>query len=249
MKRQKSDKERRKVVNGVWDAVLAIQKRREDLYNERKLRRFASKKKKTVKHALKSGGQRKPRAAGQDAGNGLRSKPKSEAHRRKISEAMKKKWQQKEFRGRVQTGIASKNARSKRGAKDKREGPPPLQRQRQQQQQQQQKRAQRRKTMAQPATAMPMAPPPMSNFEKVERGVMMRKQEKLRKRANEVLALAHAAAEHLRTLETNGNGGEAEGERVSEIKKALRSLEDADALVKSLQQARPAPTDAETIDR
>ena len=44
MKRQKSDKERRKVVNGVWDAVLAIQKRREDLYNERKLRRFASKK-------------------------------------------------------------------------------------------------------------------------------------------------------------------------------------------------------------
>ena len=72
---------------------------------------------------------------------------------------------------------------------------------------------------------MPMARPPMSNFEKVEHGVMMRKQ-KLRKRANEVLALAHAAAEHLRTLETNGNGGE-EGERVLEIKKALRSLEDA----------------------
>ena len=47
VKRQKSDKERRKVVNGVWDAVLAIQKRREDLYNERKLRRFASKKKKS----------------------------------------------------------------------------------------------------------------------------------------------------------------------------------------------------------
>ena len=122
-----------------------------------------------------------------------------------------------EFRGRVQTGIASKNARSKRGAKGKREGLPPLQRQ--QQQQQQQQRAQRRETMAQPVTAMPMAPPPMSNFEKVERGVMMRKQEKLRKRANEVLALAHAAAEHLRTLETKGNGGEVEGERVLEIKK------------------------------
>jgi len=153
---------------------------------------------------------------------------------------MKKKWATREFRKSVASGVASRSAMEQRirGGKQQSE---------------------------------------LVRLAKVERKVMRQKQERLRQRALELLAIACAAAEELETIEAgeksrrqdqhqerhfegqrdngapvssngngngNGNGGGRGGAGVAggedtaslEIQRALRSLNDAEALVSRLSK-------------
>ena len=243
-------KERRKKVNFIWQRVLCIQERREALYYERKKQAEERRQSKKAQAKLVVGG-RKSKSKGKKTnsnGSSVSVRQMSEEHRRRISQAMKKKWKTKEFREKVESGMAERNALQGR--------------------------------MSYNGNTSKLV-----RSAQLERIAMRKKQEKLKKRAAELLAMAHAAAEHLKTMShdedqsqieglgplstageatplgssagagsdpvanpsnmnagrkgqseevINGNGRELNAN--AEIEKALRSLDDAEALVAKLQR-------------
>jgi len=199
--------QRRKEVNEMWSNILCIQSRREELYYSRKRERLQAKRDKLLLSKSKSKEAKRGSRSGEKGNQVGVRKTKSDAHRKKISEAMKKKWRTKEFRKSVESGIASRTALKQRiNSGNSSE---------------------------------------LVRSAKVERKVMLKRQEKLRQRAAELLAMAHAAAEHLKTIESReqkGGGEKLEGcQELSdlasvEIERALRSLDDAEALVSRLHK-------------
>ena len=221
-------RQKRKAVNEIWFKVLCIDERRRHLYYSRKQKLREEKERKKMR--LK----RRPKQSSSSAQH--KGPSKSEEHKRKISEALKKKWATAEFRGKVERGIAVKQ-RERQGLQrlELRTG---------------------NKEYIQTA--------------KLNRRVMRKKQEKLMERATQLLAMAHEAAEHLKTMdaqcleergehhseahhlhphhESNGamgnnahtddvNSSSADQmKELAEIQEALRSLNDADAMMARLDK-------------
>ncbi|QDZ25921.1 hypothetical protein HOP50_19g84700 [Chloropicon primus] len=197
--RQKMAREKRDMVKSVWSGLLEIQERRESLYNLRKLERVEKKlrqKEASAQRRRAASLAKKSRGLASGGGGERQSgQPKSEEHRRKISEAMKKKWREKEYR----TSVSASAKKRHESRKEDRGVTPDF-------------GAKKKKKVS-------------------ERNLMLKKQERLRQRAAELLAQAHQAAKHLKEIEaeeSNGNG---------EIREALRSLQDADALVNRLHKS------------